>query len=148
MHFKKSFVIVSMLAVFASTLAHAQTQKIEAADIQNKMYVLNKITAEQANYGVFHLSAPTNGSVTFVVNGEDSFVSGSGIPSRSIEMPANSIVFNFGNTPGQYSIVGVTKCGIAVSAVVDVYPKDTPRGQGEVINKVAFESPAICNTKK
>lgn len=134
------------IALLMGSFAQAQTQKIEAADIRNKMYVLNKVTAEQANYGVFHLSVPAGGSVVFVANGKDSFKVGSGIHNNRITRSNNAIIFEFGSSAiGQHSLTAVTECGVAISAIVDVYPADKLKAPGEAINKVAFESPIACN---
>ncbi|WP_423186129.1 hypothetical protein ACO1PK_13490 [Alishewanella sp. d11] len=134
------------IALLIGSFAQAQTQKIETADVRNKMYLLNKVTAEQANYGVFHLSVPAGGSVVFVANGKDSFKIGRGINNNRITKSNNAIFFDFSNLGnGQYSLTAVTECGVAISAVVDVYPADKLKAPGEAINKVAFESPTTCN---
>lgn len=140
-HFFAALSIFSVSVFSASVFS--DTQKIVAQDTQNKLYILNKVTAEQANYGVFNLSIPENGSVAFVVNGDDKFISSTGIPSYLIKRDGRSAYFDF-STAGKYSIAASTECGVTISAIVNVYAEDNMPTESQLINKVAFEAPDDC----
>ena len=127
--------------------ATAETQKIVAEDLQNKLYILNKVTAEQANYGIFNLTVPKNGSAVFVVNGSDEFSSSTGIPTQDRNIRNNAVHFNF-RSEGKFSIAASTKCGVTVSAIVNVYADDKMPADIQPINKVTFEAPADCKNGK
>lgn len=125
-------------------------QAIEATDHKNRIYILNRVTAEQANFGFFHASIPVGGVVTVALDGADKFKSSKGAGTGtgiSIDLEGNTAFIKVG-FEGQASVGLGTVCGTSISVLIDTHPSKTKKPAAELLNKVAVQSPLACNPDK
>jgi hypothetical protein len=103
------------------------------------------LSHEQALGKVFHVSIPSNSTLTLAINGHDEFsLLSDGSNSVSNKIDGKVAFFTFG-VQGQFAVGASTKCGTAFSVVVDVYKNNEKRALKESLPKVVIEANPNCS---